>query len=592
MESDRQPDGPQAAGNAIVPGEGPPVPFAEVNDLVQQIVKSARAHQIYDVSNPVYQRFLSNLRETFAKMWTRVSQVHFDLTDDALVWEGQRIAPGEGKENLAFLFFRDGVRSLTFLPGFEEEVTAFLEVVHRGRQLSRDSEDLITLLWEKDFQTFRYGYVDQLAQGLEIPEAHDGKPVAVPYEELNVDISLPPAEDTVRQAVLEDAPPSAMGATPPVTPMDGIVRPSDFQETLYFLDDTEMEALQAEVRKEMQRDVKGDVLNALFDQLDGGTEARQFEILDILRQLLPSLLSRGDMRNASKLLVELKALVENGGLPPSTRQKSDALFDELSSEESLSQLVRALEDGVLQPGTQELSVFFMHLRPSSLPLLLAATWNARIPELRARMDAALDAVGRAHPADVLRMLDAEEADVAAAAAALAGRLGLEQATPGLARLMTRSEPEVRLAAVEAAITLHTGQSMAAAQAGLEDGDREVRMAAARGLAKYRFQPARPRIEAVIRDRIAKESDRTERVLFFEAYAQIGGPDAVAYLDGVLNARGLMGTKYSPELRACAARALGLITSPAAKESLRKANADKDVVVRTEVSRALRQEPAK
>ena len=594
MESDRQSGGPVLPGSAADTGEGTPVPFAEVVDLVQQIVKSARAHQIYDVSNPVYQRFLANLRETFTNMWTRVSELHFELTDDAMVWEGQRIAPGEAKENIAFLFFRDGVRSLTFLPGFEDEVPSFLDVVHRGRQLSRESEDLITLLWEADFQTFRYGYVDQLAQSLEIPEAHStARLVSVPADQLNVDITLPPAQEDVGEAAtVEDAPPSAMGATAPLTPMDGIVRPSDFNETLYFLDDIEMQALQAEVRKEMERQVKIDVLNALFDRLEEGPEPRQVEILDILRQLLPSLLSRGDMGSASRLLVELKALIEDGTLPPTTRAKSDALFDELSSEESLRQLMRALEDGVLQPGTSELSVFFMHLRPTALPLLLAATWNARIPELRARMDAALDAVGRAHPADVLKQLDAEDPSVAAAAATLAARLGLEQATPALGRLMARAEPEVRLAAVEAAISLHTGQSMAAAQAGLDDGDREVRMAAARGLAKYRFQPARPRIEQVIRDRIAKESDRTERVLFFEAYAQIGGPDAVSYLDGVLNAKGLMGAKYSPELRACAARALGLITSPAAKESLRKANADKDVVVRTEVSRALRQEPSK
>ena len=574
-------------------GDGTPVPFAEVNDLVQQIVKSARAHQIYDVSNPVYQRFLSNLRETLAKMWGRTSELFFDLTDDAMVWEGQRIMPGEGKENIAFLFFRDGVRSLTFLPGFEDEVERFLDVVHRGRQLSRESEDLITLLWEADFQTFRYGYVDQLAQGLELPDNDRAHLVSVPADQLNVDMTLPPSEDMVGEAAtVEDAPPSAMGSVAPLTPMDGIVRPSDFQETLYFLDDAEMQALQAEVRKEMERDVKLDVLNALFDRLEEGPEARQFEILDVLRQLLPSLLSRGDMASASRLLVELKALIDDGTLPPSTHAKSNALFDELSSEESLKQLVRALEDGVLQPGTAELGIFFMHLRPSSLPLLLSATWNARIPELRARMDAALDAVGRAHPTEVLKMLDAEDSSVAAAAATLAGRLGLEGATPGLARLMTRAEPEVRLAAVEAAIALHTGQSMAAAQAGLDDGDREVRMAAARGLAKYRFQPARPRIEQVIRDRIAKESDRTERVLLFEAYAHIGGPDAVAYLDSVLNARGLMGSKFSPELRACAARALGLITSPAAKESLKKANSDKDVVVRTEVSRALRQEPGR
>lgn len=576
--------------------DAPPVPLPEVHDLVQQLVKSARAHQIYDVSNPVYQRFISNLQTTFAGFWPRVSELHFDLSDEAMIWFGHPISPGEGKENLAFLFFRDGVRSITFLPGFEDEAPAFLDVVHRGRHGSRDSEDLITLLWEADFVAFRYGYVDQLAHGLELPEAHGGLTNAVPYEALDVDLSQVGTEavEESTEAVEADpsAPPSAMGATPPVTPMDGIVRPSDFNETLYFLDDPEMRALQDEVRKEMDRDVKTDVLNALFDLIEGAAPARQEEILDILRQLLPSLLGRGDMRTASRMLVELTGLLQGDVLSGDLKARAEGLFDELSNEESLRQLVRALEDGALQPGTDELGIFFTHLRPSALPTLLAATWNARVPELRTRMEAALDAVGRAHPADVLKMLDAEDPDVAAAAAALAARLGLEAATPGLSRLMTRSEPELRLAAVEAAITLHTGQSMAAAQAGLEDGDREVRMAAAKGLAKYRFQPARPRIEAVLRDRIAKESDRTERVLFFEAYAQVGGPDSVAYLDTVLNARGLMGNKFSPELRACAARALGLIPTPAAKSALQKAGTDKDVVVRTEVSRALREESKK
>ena len=590
MHSDRKPE--EASAGAATVGSDAPLTFAEVHDLVQQIVKSARAHQIYDVSNPVYQRFLSNLRETFALLLAK-GVLHFDLTDEAMMWEGQRISPGEAKENLAFLFFRDGVRSVTFLEGFQDEVPAFLELLHRGRQMSRETEDLLTLLWEADFQAFRYGYVDQLAQGLEVPEGK-GAPSFTPHAE-DFDVRLPTGSmepesaEPPEAATVEGAPPMSMGAVAPVTPIDGIVRPSDFQETLYFLDDDEMAALQAELRKEMQRDVKGDVLNALFDRLEDGGELRQAEILDILRQLLPSLLSRGDMRTASRLLVELKGVIDAGLLPSSMAARSTALYEELSHEESVKQLVRALEDGVLQPGTQELGIFFTHLRPSALPLLLTSTWNARMPELRARMEAALDAVGRQHPADVIRMLDAPEPAVAAAAAALAARLGLEQATPGLARLMQRAEPEVRLAAVEAAISLHTGQSMVAAQAGLEDGDREVRMAAARGLARYRFQPARPRVEQVIRERIMKESDRTERVLFFEAYAQIGGPDAVSYLDSVLNARGLMGAKYSPELRACAARALGLITSPAAKEALQKANSDKEIVVRTEVSRALRQE---
>src|SRR5688500_2859532 len=237
MQSDRKPEGVMA-GSATDMGSDATLTYAEVNDLVQQIVKSARAHQIYDVANPVYQRFVTNLRETFASLLARGSMLHFELTDDAMMWEGQRISPGEAKENLAFLFFRDGVRSLTFLAGFENEVTSFLEVVHRGRQLSRVSEDLLTLLWQADFQAFRYGYVDQLAQNLEVPEAK-GIPTVIPHaDDLEVRMPTGPREAApvetaaepaaVEAETVEGAPPMSMGSVAPVTPTDGIVRPCDF----------------------------------------------------------------------------------------------------------------------------------------------------------------------------------------------------------------------------------------------------------------------------------------------------------------------------------------------------------------------------
>jgi hypothetical protein len=49
----------------------------------------------------------------------------------------------------------------------------------------------------------------------------------------------------------------------------------------------------------------------------------------------------------------------------------------------------------------------------------------------------------------------------------------------------------------------------------------------------------------------------------------------------------MGLLFNPETRACAAMALGRIGSAAAQESLRKAGAAKDPLVRNAVSRALR-----
>ena len=83
------------------------------------------------------------------------------------------------------------------------------------------------------------------------------------------------------------------------------------------------------------------------------------------------------------------------------------------------------------------------------------------------------------------------------------------------------------------------------------------------------------------------ADLGEKMAVFETYGTLCGDAGVPDLDGVLNSKGMLGSKEPAELRACAARALGLIATPLAVEALQRAAADKDVIVRSAVTRALR-----
>ena len=80
----------------------------------------------------------------------------------------------------------------------------------------------------------------------------------------------------------------------------------------------------------------------------------------------------------------------------------------------------------------------------------------------------------------------------------------------------------------------------------------------------------------------------ERMRFFEAYALIAGPGALELLSQMLSAGGLFKRREGPEIRACAALAIGRIRSTEARELLQKYKDDKDLVVRNAVSRALRE----
>jgi HEAT repeat protein len=144
--------------------------------------------------------------------------------------------------------------------------------------------------------------------------------------------------------------------------------------------------------------------------------------------------------------------------------------------------------------------------------------------------------------------------------------------------------------VEALVLIRSGAALDALQLGLEDSEREVRIAAARGLGSLRYQPARSRLEAMLNSRIVRDADLTEKIAFFEAFGAVANAESVAMLDKLLNGKSLL-RKQSPELRACAAMALGKVGTPASRAALERANDDANAMVRNAVHKALRQETA-
>src|SRR3712207_8620395 len=75
-------------------------------------------------------------------------------------------------------FYKDGIRELQFLPGFEtDELPTLLDIMQRVRKASPEEEDLLTLLWEGDFSLLRYRYVDLgLEPAAPLADGSDVKP--------------------------------------------------------------------------------------------------------------------------------------------------------------------------------------------------------------------------------------------------------------------------------------------------------------------------------------------------------------------------------------------------------------------------------
>jgi hypothetical protein len=558
-------------------------PVARVRELFVVLGKAFRAYQLYDENNPVRQRFVESLRQAFEGMWTEVDRLTLTVDEDRIFLVGQEVYKAESRsDSLAFLFFKDGVREITFLPGIQDdELVRFLGVLQRARKLVPEGDDLLTVLWEEDLQHFQYQYVDFLAEGVELPQPGDGATTQQLQGVLGGELGEQ-EEEEAPDASAQQAADQAPAAT---------VSREDFNPTLYSLDPREMETLKTELHKELHRDTRGDVLSALFDRLEEPARPdRQSEILGVLGTLLPNFLSRGALKAATRVLEELRKLEAMPGIFDEERlAQSRELLDRVSAPEAISELIQALYDGSIRSTPQQLAVFLRFMRAGALSPLLRAAETVEHKELRAVLRSAVHGIAERNRGAVVRLLDEPDPIIASGAARLAGDIQIAEAGPSLAGLLAHADPSVRLAAVEAAVSLKASTAAGALQHTLHDPERDVRIAAARALGTLRYGPAGERIAEILDSREIRAADISEKVAFFEAYGMVAGDAAVRTLDKLLNGKGFLGKREPSEIRAAAALGLGKVGTAAARTALNKSVDEEDPVVRTAVNRALRSE---
>ncbi len=90
-----------------------------------------------------------------------------DIGEAELDFEGTQVySHASGGDNLAFLMFRDGLRSLSLRPGLEAtEIEAIVDCLAHADDLSPVEQDLVTAFWEQDFAHVEYWVADPLVAG-------------------------------------------------------------------------------------------------------------------------------------------------------------------------------------------------------------------------------------------------------------------------------------------------------------------------------------------------------------------------------------------------------------------------------------------
>lgn len=545
--------------------------IAAVEDVVRAFAKALRAMQLYLPNNPTRMQAIEHARAAFATVRQHADPLVIRIRESALLWEERVVYDDSerGSEGLPWLMYRDGLRLLTFHDGFDAEgMDGLLAILQRARTASPDDDDLVTLLWVADLPQLSYQHVESHGT----LHGHAAAEVEAASAESLAPLAAPAAESTP----VGDGPPPEM------------IRMEDFDETLYFLDPRESAYLQDELRREYTDDPRLGAIAAVFEIVAMKEDvSTRLDAMQLMDQLLLEFLSATDFEMVASVLREASDVRQRGVDAPAVQAALEALPARLSEPNVMAQLLQAVDESSRTPSAALLEGLFAELQPRALVSLFGWLGGAQHSPARTGIERASLRLAAANTGELARLLGSTDRHVVQGALRIATSLGTPAAVSPLAKLLSDSDPSLRAEAVTALREIGTPGAMQSLEQALDDANREVRVAALRAIAARQHTPALARLRAAVRRRETRAADLGEKMALFEAFGALCGEEGVPELDAMLNARGILGAREPTEIRACAARALGLVAAGSAITALQRAAETKDMVVRSAVSRALR-----
>jgi len=134
-----------------------------VRQLLDHFIRALKNVMIYPKDNPVPLELKKNLFKKFTDFFENYDELKLKVTSSQLRYGEEVVYEDQIKEEgLAFALYRDGIREIGFKKRVSlEELSEFLEILKLGIKRVTPEDDLVTLLWGKDFGCISYLVVDE-----------------------------------------------------------------------------------------------------------------------------------------------------------------------------------------------------------------------------------------------------------------------------------------------------------------------------------------------------------------------------------------------------------------------------------------------
>lgn len=561
------------------------VELESVKRLVQLLSNTLKSLLIYPSNNPIPKEFKRKLHLSLSEFLDSNDELKLEISPSQFLYEEKVVyEDGEKEEGLAYVLHKDGIRELVFLKGLEQgEMEDFVEVMQASLKSTDLEEDLVTRLWEKDFDHIKDLVVDDLLD-VDVPSPED----------------IPDDWDFDRLFYSEIALTEKGAISSGTDPRDLTYKYRQEQtkkllKKLKEFSPEEIDSIQQLLETDNRHRSFDEFLDVLTEILIAEKDSSEFsQMMETVERILGTLISMADFHSAAKIVWRLKRFEEmmqkpsepTDSLKKNKAERTRKVVDGAGEGENIKRISQILNE-------KEIADF-----SSVKEYLFSLNWNSISPIIHMLRDL------KGFPArrmvcevltekakDHLELLEEGISDkhwyVVRNVVSVLGAIGSKKVVKLLKQVIHHPDLRVRRQVVTSLFKIPGPEAGALLVSSLEDEDMRIRILTSRGLAQRKQKEAHPALMNILKDDQFKDRTPEEKKNMLESFATIAGEEAIAFLVKMVNKRSWLKRDKHNETRIFAIGALGTIDASEAKEALLELSKKRNKAVRQACQHALR-----
>lgn len=518
-----------------------------VKDVLQAIMKARKTLKMYPRNNPMYVKTLEETHNKFKDLLDYKDEVTFRIGQNSISYDSEEIYRKDEKEdNLALFFFKDGLRELTFKKGLsQEELEEFLKIIIMDFDREEIEEDVVTLLWQRDFQNIKYVVDDTVLLDME-GEDYEAKALSETKQKVSDIEGLMKAYD---EEFMEE----------------------DIKEIpIISFSDKDLKMLMKELENDSINKIEK-LSDILFEILYQSEELGNIleDVLRFMKNTIKFSMGQGDIRAVIQLINSAKGLIEDPSSTEDMKKYMQMLLIYPSSEEIINLLGEIL-DSSLKVDDDVFKEFIKLLDKRAIVPLVNVLGELKTFRVREKVIDALIFLGKKDIKTLAMTLNDTRWYVVRNIINIVRKIGDKRANEYLLKSIRHGDIRVRKEVIKGLGELGGEESLKPLKERLDDIDAGVRVEAARAIANIGSDLAKSIILEKLSDKEFKDRDFEEKKEFYRVLSTWKDDSGIFdFLTKILKKGSFFLWAKNYEDRACAAFCLGLMGNKDALSLLHK-----------------------